>query len=222
MIKGDTIMYYVYLHKRKGTNKVFYVGKGTQNKNGERVESDKNRNQWWHNIVNKDKGFDYEIYQDGLSEKEAFELEKQLIEDIGLDNLVNLTKGGLGGDTLSNHPNIDEIGKKISEHHKGENNPNYGKGYYYWWVQKYGKKRADELLVERGKLHSEKTKGQVRKKQPHLVGKNNPSNRLEIKEKIRQQKLNQPRVTCGKCGKVIAKSYLSLHQKSNQCIKQSI
>ena len=129
MIKEGIEMYYVYLHKRKGTNKVFYVGKGTKSKSGiNRIESDKNRNIHWHRVVEKDGGYDYEIYEDNLQEQDALDLETQLINEIGLENLVNMTHGGVGGDTLSNHPNIDEIGKKISEHHKGKNNPNYGKG----------------------------------------------------------------------------------------------
>ena len=44
MTKEDMKTYYVYLHKRKGTNKVFYVGKGTKSKGGiDRIESHKNR-----------------------------------------------------------------------------------------------------------------------------------------------------------------------------------
>jgi hypothetical protein len=213
-------MYYVYLHKRKGTNKVFYVGKGTKSKNGERSESTKNRNQWWHNIVNKDGGFDIEIYKDNLTEDEAFQLEIKVIAEIGKENLLNMTDGGFGGDTLSNHPNIDDIGKRISEHHKGNGNPNYGKGYYYWWVQKYGKAEADTMLAERGRVQSEKTKGVPKKPRPDVLGDNNPAKRDEVREKIRQKKLNQPKVTCPKCGHVVSESRLPLHIDKPPCIKK--
>lgn len=212
-------MYYVYLHKRKGTNKVFYVGKGTKGKNGERSESTKNRNQWWHNIVNKDGGFDIEIYKDNLTEDEAFQLEKKVIAEIGLENLLNMTDGGIGGDTLSNHPNIDDIGKRISEHHKGKENPNYGKGYYYWWVKKYGKEKADELQFELNQNKSIKTKGVPKPPRPHMTGINNPSSTPEAREKIRQSKLNQPKVNCPKCGKLVSESRLGMHVDKPLCLK---
>jgi hypothetical protein len=213
-------MYYVYLHKRKGTDKVFYVGKGSKNRDGERSEMTKNRNRWWHHIVDKDGGFDIEIYQDNLTEDNAYELEKELIAQIGLENLTNMTEGGEGGDTLSNHPDLDKIGKKISEALRGKNNPNYGKGYYYWWVQKYGKEKANELLVERVKIQSEKTKGKPHPKRPYAVGENNPSNSSEVREKIRQSKLNQPKVSCPKCEQVVSKSRLNLHIDKPICLKK--
>lgn len=208
--------YYVYLHKRKGTNKIFYVGKGTKSKSGiDRIESSKNRNNWWQNIVDKDGGFDYEIYSDNLTEADAFELEAKLINEIGIDKLVNITEGGVGGDTLSHHPNLEEIGKKISEHHKGTNNPNHGKGYYYWWVKKYGKEKADEMEIEFRKKVSKILKGKPHGPNPKLVGDNNPAKRLEVKEKISilAKERNSEKIKCEKCGKEISKPYFQLHQR---------
>ena len=43
--------------------------------------------------------------------------------DIG----YNITSGGTGGDTLTNHPNIKFIKEKLSKINSGKNNPNYGK-----------------------------------------------------------------------------------------------
>lgn len=215
-------MYYVYIHKRKETEKIFYVGKGTiSNRGTHRADSTKNRNIHWHRVVEKDGGYDYEIFKDGLTESEAFELEKKLIEDIGIENLCNMTEGGMGGDTLSNHPNIDDIGKKISDHHKGKNNPNYGKGYYYWWVRKYGKEKAEamqeDMLANRKNPHKG-TKGEF---STGLFGNKNPAKRKDVREKIRQSKLNQEKIECPKCGKVMAKSRLSLHEGSKKCKKLS-
>jgi hypothetical protein len=39
----------------------------------------------------------------------------------------NIAKGGIGGDTISNHPRHDEIVQNIKTSMSGENNPNYGK-----------------------------------------------------------------------------------------------
>jgi ribosomal protein S25 len=83
----------VYFHRRKDNNEVFYVGIG----NEYRPESNKSRNKYWHNIVNKI-GYDIEIVHTNLSWEEACELEKKYIKqfgrkDLGLGNLVNMTDG---------------------------------------------------------------------------------------------------------------------------------
>lgn len=224
MIKKGIDMYYVYVHKRKGTNKIFYVGKGTKSKSGiNRVESDKNRNIYWHRVVEKDGGYDYEILHDNLTESESFKIETQLINEIGLEHLVNMIAGGIGGNTLSNHPNIEEIGKKISEHHKGKGNPNYGKGYYYWWVKKYGKERADEMQLERNQTQSSKTKGISRASRPDMVGINNPASTPESREKISKKKKeyweNQKnnKVNCPKCRKMVLPMNINRHRLSKNC-----
>lgn len=212
MINEGMTNYYVYVHKRKSTNKIFYVGKGTKSKSGiNRLDSEKNRNIHWQRVVDKDGGFDYEIYQDNLTESAAYELEIQLINKIGLDNLVNMTEGGNGGDTLTNHPNIDEIGKKISQHHKGKDNPNYDKGFMYWWEKKYGKTVAQEMLIEHNKKYPKWNKGTTGLFTTGLHGDKNPAKREEVREKIRQQKLNQKKVKCPKCDRILSESRLSIH-----------
>lgn len=215
MIKKDTDMYYVYLHKRKGTNKIFYVGKGTNT----RMYSDKNRNYLWEAVVMEDGGFDVEIYKDKLTEEDAFLLETKLIKSIGINNLTNLTDGGSGGDTLSNHPNLAEIGKKISEHHKGINNPNYGKGYYYWWVKKYGKEKADEMEVDFRKNLIPKLKGKVLPPRTDIIGENNPAKKLENREKIRNFAKNRIRtkVVCEYCGFETYDTHIKQHQRGSHC-----
>jgi hypothetical protein len=72
---------------------VFYVGIGTKY----RPKSIKNRNKYWHNIVNK-VGYTIDIICVDLSWEEACVLEKQYIKefgrkDLGLGNLVNMTDG---------------------------------------------------------------------------------------------------------------------------------
>lgn len=83
--------YYVYLHKRSTDDSVFYVGKGT----GNRAYKQHGRSKHWKNVVNKN-GLTVHIYKDGLSEDDAFQLEKELIAYYGFQNLVNLTHGGEG------------------------------------------------------------------------------------------------------------------------------
>ena len=86
-------MYYVYLHRRKDNNEVFYVGKGKDN----RANSKQGRNKWWKNIANKH-GFSVEYVKCGLSEDEALELEIKTIKQYRDNNLYlcNVSSGGEG------------------------------------------------------------------------------------------------------------------------------
>jgi DNA polymerase III gamma/tau subunit len=97
-------MYYVYGHYKKDTGELFYIGKGTK----KRAWLKRRKNPHWSNVVNKH-GLEVRILEDFLTEEQAFQREKELIEEIGLENLTNLTEGGQGG---CQHP---EHKKKISE-----------------------------------------------------------------------------------------------------------
>jgi hypothetical protein len=88
--------FYVYLHKKKTTGEVFYVGKGT----GKRAYHKTKRSKFWKNIVDKH-GYIVEFVEVGLQEWYAFELEQNLISYYGRRDLeegclVNATEGGEG------------------------------------------------------------------------------------------------------------------------------
>lgn len=87
----------IYLHKKKGTDEVFYVGMG----NELRSRCKQGRSDWWWRVVNK-YGYDIDIVITGLSWEEAIEKEIETIalygrKDKGLGSLVNHTDGGEGG-----------------------------------------------------------------------------------------------------------------------------
>ena len=84
-------VFYVYLHRRKTDNKVFYVGKG---KNG-RAWHFYNRNGYWNNVKSKH-GITVEIVFDNLSEEESLAAEKDTILELTYFGhpLTNLTSGG--------------------------------------------------------------------------------------------------------------------------------
>ena len=87
----------VYLHRRKDTNEVFYVGIG---KDYYRMGRKANRNQYWHNIVNK-YGYTKEILFKNITWDEAIKKEIELIKKYGRKDLktgclVNITRGGEG------------------------------------------------------------------------------------------------------------------------------
>lgn len=87
----------VYAHYNSGSGEIFYIGLGEKEK---RAYSHKDRNQWWHNIVNK-YGMEVEIIGEELSYEHAKEAEMFMIQFYGradkkLGPLVNLTDGGDG------------------------------------------------------------------------------------------------------------------------------
>ena len=113
-------MAYVYLHKTKDTNVIFYVGIGSD-KNYNRAYFFKKRSNKWNGVYNNHP-IEVEIVYDNLSWEEACCKEKELIKEYGrLDlnagSLVNMTDGGEG---LYNPS--DEVRQKLryekSEEHK--------------------------------------------------------------------------------------------------------
>tara|TARA_R110000803_G_C11754919_1_gene293039 strand:+ start:58 stop:420 length:363 start_codon:yes stop_codon:yes gene_type:complete len=87
----------VYQHRRNDTNEIFYIGIG---KSKDRASKKSNRNDYWHNIVDK-YGYTKEILVSDISWDEAVKEEIRLInkygrKDLGKGNLVNMTRGGEG------------------------------------------------------------------------------------------------------------------------------
>lgn len=110
--------YYVYEHWRLDRDECFYVGKGR----GGRAYSMKDRNRHHQAIVAKlgriGSAFEVRMVAVGLSEQDAFQLEKERIafwRSSGAD-LTNLTNGGEG---ISGFRHSDETRKKLSEMNKG-------------------------------------------------------------------------------------------------------
>lgn len=90
--------FYVYVHRRKTDGSIFYVGKGT----GTRIHSNSSRNRHWHNVNNKH-GRTSEIIRSFLTCDEACQLEKEIISEIGIDNLCNKSIGGDSGASGTKH-----------------------------------------------------------------------------------------------------------------------
>jgi len=82
---------YVYGHYKADTGELFYIGKGI----GKRAWEKRRRNDHWNNTVNKH-GYIVKILHENLSEEEAFNKERELIEEVGLQNLANMVEGGRG------------------------------------------------------------------------------------------------------------------------------
>jgi hypothetical protein len=87
----------VYIHKRKDTGQIFYVGIG---KKESRAYTNWGRNNYWKDLVGKIE-YSIEIIKNNISWEEACQIEKELIKSIGrkdmdLGPLVNKTNGGEG------------------------------------------------------------------------------------------------------------------------------
>lgn len=104
--------FYVYVHKKKTTGEVFYVGKGR----GRRAWDKHSRSDFWNYVVEKH-GLIVEIVAQNLQEWYAYELETELIlkygrSDIGTGTLVNFTDGGEGASGLAQTEYSKELASK--------------------------------------------------------------------------------------------------------------
>lgn len=150
-------------------NNKIYIGKTIQKLNIRKKQhklKSKNSKYYFHNAIKKHgfDNFEWNIIDTALTEEELNNKEiyhiaitsAYICDDIG----YNQTSGGNGGDTLTNHPNIKEIGKKISKSNSGKGNGMYGKKGELW--PHYGKiptmKGKKHSLITR-KIQSEKHKG---------------------------------------------------------------
>ena len=113
-------MAYLYRHIRLDKNEVFYIGVGSDNDGYyKRAKSNKYRNNYWHNIVNKT-SYEIEILFDDLDKVKAIEKEIEFIslygrKDLNNGTLVNLTDGGEG---LNGFRHSEQAKQKISEFQK--------------------------------------------------------------------------------------------------------
>ena len=112
----------VYIHIRPDINEPFYIGKGVP---GREIRLC-GRNQYWHNIVNKNNGvFESKILFEGLSEEEALLKEREI--ELELQNkgyiLANIAECGVkAGTTGMKHS--EESKQKMSEYWKQYYNEN--------------------------------------------------------------------------------------------------
>lgn len=71
--------YYVYAHKCRKTNQIFYVGKGKEG----RAWNDRRSREWHEHVAKLERGYDVLLLHDDLTEEEAIELERIQIEAQG-------------------------------------------------------------------------------------------------------------------------------------------
>lgn len=101
--------FYIYGHYTADTGKLFYIGKGA----GYRAWSSKaqraKQNPHWANVVKKH-GYVVKLIEENLTEKQAFRRERELIAEVGLENLTNVISGGIGPTSAESHAIAKERG----------------------------------------------------------------------------------------------------------------
>lgn len=162
--------FYVYVHRRASDGRVFYVGKGSNN----RAYVDVGRTRYWRNIVKKH-GLIVEIVESGMQEWWAFEMERELIAYYGRDNLCNLTDGG---DGASGAVKSDATRKRISEMKTGKPMPDL---------------MGENAIIHRPGMKERMFASQRGQKRPSISGDKNPSKRPEVRLKQSLAHLGKPK-----------------------------
>ena len=170
----------IYKHL-KPCGEVFYIGIGQEEK---RAKSKSDRNNYWHNVVNK-YGYEVQILKSDLTWEDACEMEKVLISwfgrrDLGLGTLVNLTDGGEGnvGWVAS-----DETRARMSKSKKGKLSHNYGK--------KASKEAKEKMSISAtGRKHSNEAKEKNR------IASSNVSEETKLKRYLKNKGLKRTPEQC--------------------------
>lgn len=184
--------YYVYILIDPRTDKIFYVGKGCMKRMYEHVKNVQrnripNNNRHLYNkikqILSFGKRVEYKKVLITENEQDAFNKEIDLIAEIGLFNLCNLTDGGEG---TSGRRCTAETKRKISEAHKGKKASDItrkklsdlrkGKKFSDAHKEKISLALKGRILseehkrnisdVNKGKIHSEETKKKMSENNP--------------------------------------------------------
>lgn len=180
--------FYVYQLIDSRNNNIFYVGKGQGNRMYQHEEIAKkgkseNRKLCYKikKILSEGENILYKKIFETDDEKKALLKEKEIIKKLGLENLCNITEGGIGGDTYKNNPHLNEILLQISNSLKGrkcteERKKNISKG-------NLGKRRTPEQ-IERMKLNHPSMKGE---NNPMFGKKHNSKSREKMSIKVQQR-----------------------------------
>lgn len=161
----------------------------------------------------------YKHTEESKKKMSEYRIGKKLTEDTKkiLSNKLIGNQRSLG----TNHS--EEFKNKMSKTMSGENNPMYSLGFYKVWVNKFGETKANELLEDLKKKHSNNNKGcgnpfygkkhdeESIKKMSSRVGKYNPLDGTLIEEyqsitlAAKENNISQPSVSngCKNEGKVV-------------------
>ena len=241
--KEESREFYVYKHIRKDNNTAFYIGKGK----GSRIYKPK-RNKHYNRIRKKYGCYVVKI-KENLTEKEAFALEREIIEDYvfvfgyginikgyykGYNENEHLTNCTWGGEGVSGGQLSEEHKKKISEKVSGEKNgmwgkqsPNRGKKGLFHHSEEVKQKISEKA---KGRKCSEETKlkisetGKGRKRSEETKRKMSKSFKGRKLSEEHKQKLSK-KVICVTTGEIFdcikdaSDHYNVAHSNISKCCK---
>ena len=123
-------MKYLLYRIRNDINDKIYIGQTTESlekRFARHCGYQLNDDTYFHRAIKKygAEHFYIELIAEVINQEELDKIEFEYINSIPVDKLYNskFTQGKCGGDTLSQHPNKEEISKKISESKMGAKNP---------------------------------------------------------------------------------------------------
>lgn len=182
-MKESAFYVYVYLDPRKAGKYCYknlsflyepiYVGKGRNkryldhlrclDKKIGKINIFKNKLHEIATLFSKQEIQHYILLKNNLTEQQAFNLEMELIKQIGRIDLkagplTNLTNGG---DGASGAIRSKEMKIKYSESKKGKNNPNFGKFFSEAFKKKMSESRKGEKNPMFGKTFSEESRKKI-------------------------------------------------------------
>lgn len=148
--------YSVYVHINKINNKI-YVGM-TSREPLKRWQNGKSYQSYFQNAINKYgwDNFDHEVVASNLTEHEAKNFEKLLIQKLQTYIREKGYNRTLGGDGISGYNFSEETRQKMSESRKGKSHP-YMQGEKHHFFNKKG-----VLSCRYGASHSEETRQKMR------------------------------------------------------------
>ena len=206
--KEESRDFYVYKHIRKDNNTCFYVGKGK----GNRIYVPK-RNKH-HDRIAKRYGYYVVKVKENLTEKEAYALEKEIIEDYvfvfgyGIDidgyddydhdlpHLTNMNWGGIGGNSGIN-PYANKTSEEMEIISNKKSNSMKGKNSYAnktpEEIEIISNKKSNSLKGKnKGKKHSEEHNNKISNSMKGKnKGKNAYANKTEEEMRIIGRKISE-------------------------------
>ena len=158
-----------YIYGWYVNNKPILIGKGKNNRYEDWYNRANNIKEYIKEIGKKN--INVKIIKSGLSEKAAFTLEKEIISEIGLKNLLNNSKGGEGPSGFKRDKKTKKLMSENNfwrgKYRSGELNPMYGKKHSAEAIEKMKQKALlrfskPENNPMYGKKHSDISKDKIR------------------------------------------------------------
>jgi hypothetical protein len=223
-------MAYIYTHETDA-GEIFYVGKGT----GDRAYKMEGHNPYWERTVAKH-GKVVRILEDDLTDEVAFAKEVALIEEIGLDNLTNITEGGEGFTSEQSKAQLKKLWQDPA-YQKMKSDKMSEQSKAFWQDPAYAKMKSEKMTEQMkkqwqdpafAKMKSEKMSEQSKAlwKDPAFAKMQSEKMSEQSKEQwkdpaYRKMMSEQSKKTkpCPNCGKQLNAGNMARHlkAKANTC-----